>query len=649
MNSLQIEKAVQVISDFLEHFSVNYNNFAVNTPLSPTLSPMLDSLTQELNLCGTEVSNLFFKLFRQGQPNTEQLEVTIRQLRIFLVSVTMGRSATSLTHIVSEVNQFLFIAFGTVTLSISTVHEQQLLDDICAIIESEKREGEISLGSYLAMQLMITSGKNIFPIPLDRISEPFASLFLTYRFPFNPTTIDFWCNGEAACYLEKSVLEAQVLLQNISWIKSNLDTAGLLSNHLFHKTTFLPGYFVDKPQKALFSARGKIYEQAMNIAGYSLDYTFPVSRRKRKRIGFLSSHFTPQTETFVTLPAFEHLDRNRYEIILYTERISGRDSLEQHCFASADRIVKLPEKLEDRVSAVRSDDLDFLVIGNNITVHARSTSTLALFRLARHTAVTSCCPVTTGFSSIDYYISGSYTEPEIDVEYCEQRLLIDGPAHSFDYGFGEEQLIQEVVAAFPQKKESALVVFVSGANFFKLNRDLFTCWVKILSNVPSSCLILYPFNPNWSSQYPQRSLNESIAEVCREYGVGMDRIMIVPPLAHRTAVLELLSKCDIYLDSFPYSGATSLVDPLLVGLPVVALAGVTARCRQSYAILKSMNLEQLAPGNIEMYMSLAVTMAQNVSFRNTISEKIKSALLLKPKFRDSYRFSKEMERLFDNV
>jgi predicted O-linked N-acetylglucosamine transferase (SPINDLY family) len=78
-------------------------------------------------------------------------------------------------------------------------------------------------------------------------------------------------------------------------------------------------------------------------------------------VGILKDHFAPQTETYSTLPFFEHLDRDLFEIILYSVNVLGH-KLEEYCRSHADRLVGLPGDMAERVNTIRSDDLDIILI-----------------------------------------------------------------------------------------------------------------------------------------------------------------------------------------------------------------------------------------------------------------------------------------------
>jgi FkbM family methyltransferase len=150
------------------------------------------------------------------------------------------------------------------------------------------------------------------------------------------------------------------------------------------------------------------------------------------------------------------------------------------------------------------------------------------------------------------------------------------------------------------------VLFFSAANFYKILPELSEEWFRIMAQVPNSYLMLMPFNPNWASEYPLVSFNERLREQAAAAGVGLDRIRLHPPvptIAHLHRIIEL---ADVYLDSFPFSGATSMFDVLKAGVPVVARAGSVCRSRHSAAILQEAGLGDWVVSGSSHYVSRAV-------------------------------------------
>ena len=88
--------------------------------------------------------------------------------------------------------------------------------------------------------------------------------------------------------------------------------------------------------------------------------------------------------------------------------------------------------------------------------------------------------------------------------------------------------------------------------------------------IPGSYLVIHPFNPNWSHSYPIERFCAEFDQVFASYGLDPKRLVISSVnFPSRTDVKELLRVGDVYLDTFPFGGVNSLIDPLEIGLPVV--------------------------------------------------------------------------------
>jgi predicted O-linked N-acetylglucosamine transferase (SPINDLY family) len=87
-----------------------------------------------------------------------------------------------------------------------------------------------------------------------------------------------------------------------------------------------------------------------------------------------------------------------------------------------------------------------------------------------------------------------------------------------------------------------------------------------------------------------------------------------------------LRLADLYLDSFPYSGAVSITDPLAMGCPPVVKEGNTARCRQSAAMLRELGLDVLVAKSVDDYVALAARLLQDASLRREMAEAVADAV-----------------------
>jgi hypothetical protein len=407
-------------------------------------------------------------------------------------------------------------------------------------------------------------------------------------------------------------------------------------------------YFGDGDLRDFSEDRAYILEQNARASGLQLDCELlpRPAERTRIRIGVLKPHFSGQTETFATLPVFEHLDRSQFEVFLYTVEVA-RNDLERYCAGRSGRLSLLPRNPRDQATAIRNDRLDVLFFGSNLTAGVDACTTLALHRLAPVQMTSICCPVTTGFTHMDYYVAGDLLAPcdAMQRQFREKLVNIPGSGICFSYG-PEEAAATGDIDRRQLGIPAEATVFISGANFFKITPEVKETWATIVSRVPGSVLLLYPYNPNWSGRYNHEPFVDNFRKRFAQHGLDQHRLKILDPLPNRADIKKLLGLADVYLDSFPYGGATSLIDTLEVGLPPVVMKGNALRFRQAPSMLEELTVPQLIADAGESYIELACRLGTDTGLRRQLRDEILAKMGNRPAFLDSHAYAVKMAGLF---
>jgi len=414
----------------------------------------------------------------------------------------------------------------------------------------------------------------------------------------------------------------------------------------------IPLYFTGDSLRRHYELRGRILTLAEGVGRE--DDLLPLPREGRKlRVGFVNRHFAPQTETYTTLPTFEQLDPERFEVILFAHHRTD-SPLEDYARRHAADFRLLPTELAAQVQMLRNAALDILVFGTNVTAVFNEVTRLALHRLAPLQIVNNSSCTTSGMPQADLYVSGTLTEAEEAPEHFSERLgLLPGPAHAFNYEADKKEPTTQWTRAALGLPEDA-IVFVSAANFYKVTPEIQEAWAKILVAVPGSRLLVHPFNPNWSSSYPIKRFCADFDRVLTKHGVASDRFVVSSmKFPSRTDVKELLRVGDIYLDTCPFAGVNSLVDPLEAGIPVAVLEGRTFRSRMGGGLLRSLGLEELITHDLAAYQELCVRLATDATWRAAVRQRIVDKMARTPIFLDplaaSDAFGALMETAYDEL
>ncbi|BAV33882.1 glycosyltransferase [Sulfuricaulis limicola] len=420
--------------------------------------------------------------------------------------------------------------------------------------------------------------------------------------------------------------------------------------------SFVSLYFSWHNLRDLCRKRAELIELAQELWDARPDFQFGPRARDggRIRFGVLMQDLDPRSETFATLPVFAHLDRDAIEVVLITRAIRDKKSaeLEKYCSARADRLVEIPADIKASVEIIRALDLDAIWIGTNLAAGTSTFVQLCAHRLARLQLTGGCSPVTTGFHNLDVFVSGHLSEPVKGAQehYTEKLVCMDGPVLCFDFGQQNERAATQNISRAMLGIPEDVTVYAAGANFFKITPELEETWIRILAATPGSRLLLYPFNLNWTNYYFVGPLFLRITATCKRLGIDVNRVAIKPPLPDIADVRAMLgSVADVYLDSFPHSGMTSLIDPLLVGVPTVVLEGNSQRSRMASGALRDMDLPQLIASDEEAFIRLAVELGQDREKRRQLAKEISQRMTKPPKFLDSKWCGAEMTRVLKDL
>ncbi len=415
---------------------------------------------------------------------------------------------------------------------------------------------------------------------------------------------------------------------------------------------FIPAYFNEANLKDIYSKRADIIKLYLESNKCEVGYDFPArpANRKKIRLGIIASHFNPSAETFAALPLYEYISRD-FEVVLYSFQQTNHP-VEQYCRSSANFLVVLPQDLSEQVNAIRGDDLDILFFATNITAVTNQICLLATHRLARIQITSGGSVVTTGIANMDYFLSGTFTDPSLTAQeqYREKLIQLPGAAHCFSYGDFEERSSITIDRQDLGIADDA-VVFTSGANFYKITPELIHTWAKIIAAVPNSTIVLFPFGPNWSNSYPKQTFEEHLHKIFAEYGISADRVIALDPqpVPNREDLKEYYKLADVYLDSYPFAGTTSLIEPLQVNLPVIARQGNSFRSSMGAAMIRSLEITDLVADSEESYIQLAVALGNNPELRQQKSAEVKAKMADNPSFLDSKGYGAKIGELFKEL
>jgi len=454
--------------------------------------------------------------------------------------------------------------------------------------------------------------------------------------------------GEAEVY-RSHLLAWSRLIRQLTCTRPGDSLTHYVAQFFTIRASYIPLYLSKSNTRELAENRGAIMEFALTREGAMIDAKFPKRSKLRAKIkvGYVNAHFGAQTETHVTLSTLR-LDKSKFEICLFNV-VSNAGPIEDYVRSLADSFTLLPKNYQQQVKVIRDAALDVVIIGTNVTAVSNAVALIVLHRLAPLQLASYCSPVSTGMRHIDGYLTGTLNDyPGMQEHFTEKLYFCEGPPGCLDYtveaaGSGT-RFDRAGLGIAPDE-----VVFVNAAACFKILPEMQETWAKILAAVPKSRLLLLPFNPNWANAFPVKQFERSLTEACARHGVCRERFILVGSLASRADVKALERVADVYLDTSPFSGSISVIDPLELGLPLVVQEGATHRSRMASALLREIGLPELITTDDTAYFALALRLGTDASYRRHLNQRILVGMEHRPKFINPQAYGRGLGALLESL
>lgn len=348
------------------------------------------------------------------------------------------------------------------------------------------------------------------------------------------------------------------------------------------------------------------------VAPHCQSGTRPVVHTDDKvHVAFVSRYFYNHSVGIHNLGLIRDLPRDRLHVTLV--RFSeDEDRLAEAIRQAADETITLIGPLaswRETMAARQFDIICYADLGMD-----PSTYFLAFARLAPVQCVLPGHPVTTGIPAIDYYISNAELEPDNADEHYSERLV---RLRNLPTAFGSLQRWTQPSPRSQFGLAEDAHLYVCPQMPFKIHPEFDSLAREILRRDPKGQLIMFhDQDRKWSPLLMER-LKHGLGDVA-------DRVVFLQRLSAEGFYL-FLGLCDVLLDSVHFSGGTTSCQALSLGVPVVTLPGQFMRGRVTYALYRRLGVLDCIARDREEYVQIALRLASDRAWRDSIVARIKAA------------------------
>ena len=385
------------------------------------------------------------------------------------------------------------------------------------------------------------------------------------------------------------------------------------------------------------AARGEALSTALGAT--ELPPVLPAERLGgRPRLGWLSYDFHEHPVSQLLVDTFEKLDREAFELVLYS---SGRDdgsALRQRLIKAACSFVDIRGMSDTQAAQrVRDDGIDVLVDlqghtrGHRLGVFARRPAPLQVSFLGY--------PGTTGAPFIDYLIGDPLVTPlALAAQYTEK--LAQMPLTFQPNGRWRplpEPRVPAVSRPAAGLPEEAFVMCAFN-HTYKILPEAFDTWCAVMRDVPHAVLWLKETNGQ---------LHDNVRREARERGVDAERIVFAKAVSYAQH-FSRLALADVFVDTWPYNAHTTAADALWAGVPVVTLYGNAFASRVAASVLNAAGLGELAFATVHDYRCAITVLALEPALLAGYRQHLEQQRMTLPLF-DSTTYTRDFESLLSRM
>jgi protein O-GlcNAc transferase len=350
------------------------------------------------------------------------------------------------------------------------------------------------------------------------------------------------------------------------------------------------------------------------------------------RIGYLSGEFRQHATSILITQLFELHDRNKFELFAYDNGYDDGSEIRRRINAAFHRVADISRMSDAQAgSLIRADEIDILVNLNGFFGRART----GVFRDRAAPLQVNYLgfPGTMGADYMDYIIADQYVIPrEHEQFYVEKVVALPECYQANDSGRPSSDIgVTRSGAMLPNDG----FVFCCFNNSYKISKEIFELWMRLLKKIDESALWLVEDNAD---------ATHNLRREANECGVSPDRLIF----AQRVDLAQHLARhrlADLFLDTLPYNAHTTASDALWAGLPLLTCNGSTFPGRVGASLLHAVGMPELITQSLDEYERLALRLAQEPALLRSFKIRLVENRDRCPLF-DTQRFARHIEAAY---
>ncbi|MHC5855808.1 O-linked N-acetylglucosamine transferase, SPINDLY family protein [Nostoc sp.] len=382
--------------------------------------------------------------------------------------------------------------------------------------------------------------------------------------------------------------------------------------------------------QALAQSQEKNYHHQLINNQYLTPHT------KKLKIGYISYALRNHSVGWLARWLFEHHDQDKFDIHTYFVNYKLVDDFLRDWYVqNAGKAHKLGMNGLEIADQIYQDEIDILIDLDSITLDI--TSEVMALKPAP-IQVTWLGWDASGIPAIDYFIADPYVLPDDAQNYYTEKIWRLPQTYIAVDGF-------EVGVPTLRRDDLDIpmdaVVYLSAQRGYKRHPETTKWQMQIIKQVPNSYFLI-------KGPAEEETIKRFFYQIAEEEGVDCSRLRFLPQVYLESVHRANLGIADIVLDTFPYNGATTTLETLWMGIPLVTRVGQQFAARNSYTMMMNVGVTEGLAWTDEEYIEWGVRLGKDEALRQQVTLKLKASRQTAPLW-NGKQFTREMEKAYQQM
>ncbi len=188
---------------------------------------------------------------------------------------------------------------------------------------------------------------------------------------------------------------------------------------------------------------------------------------------------------------------------------------------------------------------------------------------------------------------------------------------------------------------SDAVIYLSSQRVYKRHPETTRWQMKIIKEVANSYFLV-------KGDAEEESIKQLFQKIAEEEGVDFSRLRFLPQDPTEPIHRANLTIADVVLDTYPYNGATTTLETLWMGIPVVTRVGEQFVSRNSYTMMMNVGVTEGLAWTDEEYVEWGVRLGKDANLRQQVAWKLRQSRQTAPLW-NGKQFTLEMEKAYQQM